>query len=139
MMRVIKKPIVKLMFRNRRKVFSLFITNPWIKISIGNVHEEIEDDNHHGNQKDHSLDDGKISLTNGLEDQSSHSRKMKHIFDDDRPCEKIARLKPADRHYRVDGISQGMFINYPSFGQTLALSCSNIIFSQNLKHGRPCN
>ena len=103
------KPMAKLMFRKGRRgsdpglrnwccegagAISLFIMNPRVQIAIGDIDHKVDHHNHGGDEKDDPLDDRKVPLSNGLENQPPNPRQMEDVLNDDRACKKIACLKP---------------------------------------------
>jgi len=131
---VMQKPMARLIFRNGRSVLRLFITNPWVKVPIDQINQEIDENNDGGDEKDDPLDHWKIPLTNRLEDEPPNPWQMEYILNNNRACEKIPCLKTDDRDHRDDGVPKGMLVNHDPFGKPFTLSGPDIIFSQDFKH-----
>jgi hypothetical protein len=115
----------------------LFISNPRIEIPIGEIDDEIDENDHYGDEKNDPLDDREIPLADGFKDQPPNSGQMEYIFNDNRACKKVPRLKADDRNHGNEGVSEGMLVDHHSFRYPLASGRPDIILSQNLKHGGP--
>ena len=57
----------------------LFITNPWIEITVQDIDHKVDDDDHECNEQDNTLDDGEVPLPNGFKDEPPDAGKMKLI------------------------------------------------------------
>jgi len=95
--RAMNPPIMRFRFRRTLRKFSasLFPTpNPGVNNPVGDIHEEVHHDDDEGDQKAHSLNHRQVPLPDGQENQSSQTRQVEDIFDDDRPRQELAICKP---------------------------------------------
>jgi hypothetical protein len=55
------------------KKFPLFISNSWVKVTISDINQKVEGNDHGSDEQNYPLDDGKIPLTNRLEDEPAYA------------------------------------------------------------------
>src|SRR5438067_2283869 len=110
--------------------------DPWVEPAVGQVDQEIDQDDGGGQDEDGGLDDWVVAVDDRLDREQADARPGEDGLDDDRPAEDVAKLEADDRDQRNQGVAQPVPTQHRKLAQALGSGGPHIVLGQHLEHAR---
>src|SRR6266702_8388871 len=106
--------------------------NARIERRVGDIHDQVDDDEHrHGHQQVRH-DDRPVEQVDGVDQELAHARPGEHGFGDDREGDDRTELEPDDRNDRNQDVAQHVHADDPSMAKALGAREFDVILRERL-------